>query len=106
MTNTPKLLGQGQLLASKSTLYTVPADTRAIIRTITLAHVAGGTQTINLYVKQSGGISRNVSRALLLTDEFAHEEDIGTLEPGDEIEGDATNAASVDYTIHGVEQTA
>lgn len=106
MTNTPKLLGEGQLLASKSTIYTVPADTRTIIRTITLAHVAGGTQTINLYVKTSGGTSRRVSRAVIETDEFAHEEDIGTLEPGDEIEADSTNAASTDYTIHGVEQTA
>lgn len=105
MANTPKLLAEGQLLASKGTLYTVPASTRTIIRTITLAHVAGGTQTINLYVKKSGGTSRRVSRAVIDTDEFAHEEDIGTLEPGDEIEGDSTNATSTDYTIHGVEQT-
>jgi hypothetical protein len=105
MTNTPKLLAEGQVPAIKGTLYTVPANTKAIIRTVTFANVAATTEIVNLYVKQSGGTSRRISRAQISINEFAHEEDIGTLEPGDEIEAYTTNATSVDYTVHGVEQT-
>ena len=105
MATTPKSLATGQVAAAKATIYTVPAATQAIIRTVSFVHVAGGTQTVQLYVKESGGTSRKFSRAVITTDEFAHEEDIGTLDPADELEAETTNAASVDYTIMGVEIT-
>ena len=105
MTSTPNLLGNGQVAAAKATIYTVPAATKAIIRTVTFNQVAGGTQTVVLYVKKSGGTSRVFSRAVLAANEFAHEEDIGTLGAGDEVEAETTNAASVDYTVMGVEVT-
>lgn len=104
MATTGKILANGQLPAAKGTLYTVPAATRAIIRNVTLAHVAGGIQTVVLYIKKSASTSRKIAQAKIDTGEFAHEEGIETLEAGDEIEGETTNAASVDYSIHGVEQ--
>lgn len=103
MATTPKILGDGQLAAVKTTIYTVPALTQAVIRTVSFSHVAGGAQTVLLYVKVAGGVSRVFSRADLATDEFAHEEDIGTLGPGDELEAETTDPTSVDYTIMGVE---
>jgi hypothetical protein len=45
------------------------------------------------------------SRAQLEVNEFAHEEDIGTLDAADELEAETTNAASVDFSVHGVEVT-
>ncbi len=105
MATTGKILANGQLPAAKATLYAVPALTRAIIRNVTLAWVANGTQTAILYVKKSGGTSRKVGQTMMMTDEFSHEEGIETLEAGDEIEGETTNAASVDFAILGVEQT-
>jgi hypothetical protein len=105
MATTPKILAEGQLPAAKGTLYTVPAATHAIIRTVTFNQVAGGSQTVILYIKKSGSTSRVFSRAVLGTSEFAHEEDIGTLDTGDIIEGETTNAASVDYAVMGVEVT-
>lgn len=104
MASTPKILANGQVAAVKTTIYTVPVGANAIIRTVTFVNVGGVTETIQLYVKPSGGTSRKFSRALLLADEFAHEEDIGTLEAGDELEAETTNAASVDFTVMGVDQ--
>lgn len=104
-TLTPKLLANGQVPAAVAALYTVPAATRAVIRTVAFTHVAGGLQTVQLYVRKSAGTRRKFSRAVLDTDEFAHEEDIGTLEAGDSIDAETTNAASVDYSVHGIEVT-
>jgi len=105
MPTTPKVLAEGQLAAVKATIYTCPAATQAIIRDIAFGNVGGVTENLNLYVKKSGSTSRLFSKAQLDMDEFAHEEDIGTLDAGDELEADTTNAASVDYSIMGVEVT-
>jgi hypothetical protein len=105
MPTTPLLLANGQVAAAKATIYTVPAATQAIIRTVSFAQVAGGTQVVILYVKKAAGTSRVFSRAQLEANEFAHEEEIGTLDAADELEAETTNAASVDYSIHGVEVT-
>jgi hypothetical protein len=102
-TTTPKVLAEGQLAAAKATIYTVPAGLQAIIRDVAFGNIGGLTENLNLYVKKSGSVSRLFSRAQLDLDEFAHEEDIGTLDAGDELEAETTNAASVDYSVHGVE---
>lgn len=106
MPTTPKSLATGQVAAAKATIYTVPAATQAIIRTVAFVQTGGvPTETVQLYVKESGGTSRKFSRAVIATNEFAHEEDIGTLEAGDELEAETTNAASVDFSVMGVEVT-
>ena len=105
MATTPTFLADGLVANTKTVIYTVPALTQAIIRTVAFSHVAGGIQTIIFYVKKSGGTSRVFSRAQLDTDEFAHEEDIGTLEAGDALEAETTDAASVDFSVMGVEVT-
>jgi len=102
-TTTPKLLADGQLAAAKATIYTVPVGLQAIIRNVAFGNVGGVTENLNLYVKKSGSVSRLFSRAQLDLDEFAHEEDIGTLNAGDELEAETTNATSVDFSVHGVE---
>lgn len=104
-TTAPKLLAEGQVTAAKGTIYTAPAGQQAIIRNVALGNVGGLTEQVVLYVKKSGSTSRLFSKAQLDADEFAHEEDIGTLDAGDEIEAETTNAASVDYSIMGVEVT-
>lgn len=104
-TTTPKVLAEGQVAAAKGTIYAVPAGQQAIIRTVAFGNVGGLTEMVILYVKKSGGTSKFFSRAQLDADEFAHEEEIGTLDAADELEAETTNATSVDYTIHGVEVT-
>lgn len=102
-TTTPKVLAEGQLAAAKATIYTVPVGLQAIIRNVAFGNVGGVTENLNLYVKKSGSTSRLFSKAQLDMDEFAHEEDIGTLDAGDELEAETTNATSVDFSVHGVE---
>lgn len=96
-----------QLPSSKGTLYTCPASTSAIVKLITLSNTGGAMNAVNLYKKGSAGTSKHligvntplgVGQAL----EFGG---VITLEAGDLIEGDATNANEVDYTLSLVERT-
>lgn len=100
MPTTPQILANGQLASSKATLFTATDNT--IIRLITAVHVAGGTQNVIFYLKKSAGTSRVIGRAQLAVDEFAVDDEIYTLQAGDVIEGQSTNATSVDYIITGV----
>ena len=106
-TFTIKSLADGQLAAAKVALYTVAANTQAIIKTITLVNTDTSTRTVNLYICVSGGTSRRIipkdmslgaAYCLIFDDEL-------TLEAADKIEGDASVARKVDYVINGVEET-
>ncbi len=98
-------LADGQLASSKGTLYTCPASTQAIIKTITLVNTSGGIVRVNLYFKASGGTSRRIIPKDLEIEAcgLAVMDDEQTLEAADIIEGDATSDTTVDYTISGVE---
>lgn len=103
-TSTPQILAEGQVAAVKGTIYAVPAGKQAIIRTVAFVQTGGvPSETVQLYVKKSGSTSRKFSRAQIATNEFAHEEDIGTLDAADELEAETTNATSVDFSVMGVE---
>lgn len=99
-----KALGDGQLAGSKATLYTVPGSTQAILRSITLVNTDGSSRTVNLYVNR-GGTSRRIDGkdASLGAGEARHVQVVITLEAGDLVEGDASAANVVDYTLNGVE---
>ena len=102
-----KELADGQLPNSKGTLYTTPASTQAIVQSIILVNTGSGANLVNLYKKASGGTSRRLitkdtsvaaGNALVVSVR-------PTLEAGGLIEGDATNATEVDFTINGVENS-
>jgi hypothetical protein len=105
MALTVKLLADGQLAASKTTIYTVPAATTTTVVTIVLVNTGAGDNSVNLYV--NNGTSRRIipKDTTLVTGNMLETDRPYTLEAGDLIEGDATNATEVDYTIHGVERT-
>ena len=100
---TAKVLAEGQLPAAKGTLYTVPASTKAYVRKIFLYNDGAAVETILIYLKPSS-TSRKVRRFVLAVDEGAEIADI-LLEAADLIEGETTNATSVNYVIEGVEET-
>lgn len=106
MAITIKTLADGQLAAAKATIYTCPASTTAIVRLITYVNT-GANVTVNLYVKPSGGTSRRIiPMAMVLLAGYLMEEDqVITLEAGDVLEGDASIATQVDFTVGGVERT-
>lgn len=99
-------LADGQLAAAKATLYTCPGATQTIIKTITYVNTDGSARDVNLYLKP-GATSRRIipidmelgaGYSLIFDDEL-------TLEAGDLIEGDASLANVVDYTINGIEES-
>ena len=103
-----KAMGDGQLANSKGTLYTTPSSTQAIIRLITLVNTGSGTNSVNLYLNLDASNSRRIisKDTQMLTGESLHVEGPFTLEAADLLEGDATNATEVDFTINGAEETA
>ncbi len=102
-----KALADGQLANTKSTLYTTPASTQAIVRSITLVNTDTSTRTVNLYLKRDGSNSRRIIPKDMSMDAgfMAVYDTTFTLEAGDLVEGDASAATVVDFTINGVENS-
>ena len=101
-----KNLANGQLPNAKGTLYTVPASTDTIVRSIVLVNTNTTAEAVNLYFCPNAGTSvRLIPKDLSLGIGYSLVFDVpvtmGTA--GDLIQGDATTAAKVDYTISGVE---
>ncbi len=105
MTVDIKSLADGQLAASKATLYTAPAATQAVANSITLVNTDSSARTVNLYFKASGGTSRRIipkDLSLAVGAEFTLNRSL-SLEAADILEGDASAATVVDFVISGVE---
>jgi len=101
-----KSLADGQLVAAKAILYTVPAAIAAILKTISYVNTDIAARDVNLYIKPSGGVSRRIipkDMELGIGYMMVYDDEL-TLEAGDVIEGDASAANVVDYSISGVEK--
>jgi len=66
-----KVLAQGQLPSTVGTLYTVPASTEAIVKTIHLANMTGGTVTARLNVKGTAAANAILPPISILAGGFA-----------------------------------
>ena len=102
------ILANGQLPNAKGTLYTVPALTTAYVKFVNGYNTGAGSETVVFYVKKAAGTSRVLGRAVLAADEqtrVVDKEETITLGAGDQIEGETTTAATVDYLITGVEES-
>lgn len=104
-----KSLADGRLANALAALYTVPGSTRAVITSIDIVSATAIAQTVQLYIRRSGGSVRRILNVngLQLDERIAVLDDGQTysLAAGDTIEGFTTTAASVDYTITGAEET-
>lgn len=107
MTFTARPLAQGQLPSSVDAIYTVPGEVAAYVKQVFLFNGNAATQTIDLWLN-TGGVSLHWRRLVLEQNESAdvleHGESL-QLESSDSIEAVTPTAASVDYTITGVEET-
>ena len=103
-----KSLADGQLAATKGTIYTTPSLTTAYVKWLSVHNTSGSTtETILVYVKRSGSSSRIIGRAVLLPNEHTRIISDGesiVLSAGDLIEAQTSNATTVDYVISGVEE--
>jgi hypothetical protein len=61
---TPAKLAQGAITGSTTTVYTVPASTRTMVKEIDICNTTGGALTVNVHLVPSGG-SAGTSNALL-----------------------------------------
>lgn len=97
-------LAEGQLAASKTTIYTVPASTKLIGGILRLFNTNTTQETVNVYFKTA--TSRQVMQVILDAlefFEFSFPRDV--LEASDLIEADTTTASKVDYWLSGVKVT-
>jgi hypothetical protein len=101
MTLEPSVLADGQLGASEATLYTVPANCTAYIKTIALSNRGAAANVVQLYIQHDGGASRRVYYKSLAATDTERVTDPITLEAGDLLRGEAGTAAEVDYAVFG-----
>lgn len=101
-----KNLANGQLANSKGTIYTVPAGTDTIVKSIILVNTNTTLEYVNLYFCAAGGTSRRIipkDYALPANQSVVFETLITMGTEADLIQGDTTTASKVDYVISGVE---
>lgn len=100
-----KALGEGQLAATTTAMYTVPASTQAVTKKLTLVNTAGTARSVNLYINSGGTNRRIIPKDLTLETNESLETGDFALEAADILLGDATvDGTSVDFTISGVEE--
>ncbi len=105
MAFTSASLADGQIAAADAAIYTVPALTKAYIKTVTIFSTHAATQTVILRIKRSGGTARKWKIFALDQNESGEAIESGSslqLSAGDEIRAETTNATSVDFLITGV----
>jgi hypothetical protein len=97
-----KLFNPTQLGTSASTLYTVPAGTKTLVKRLIAHNTDTSSRIITLYLVPSGGaagVSNQVAKETIPAEDYAVFDLDQVLEAGDTIQALA-DAASV-ITVHG-----
>ena len=102
MMSKPKILAALELATSDAAIYTVPANTKAAATAVVFFNRSGGTRTVHLQSKKSGGGTRKLQQYSINQNEGKDYLVVQFLEPADEIRAHA-DAASVDATVFGLE---
>jgi hypothetical protein len=105
MAFTAGTLADGQAATSLTTIYTVPASTKAYIKSWTIYNTNAATQTVGCYVKRSGSTARQYRQFSLDQNESADVLSPGTsiqLSTGDVLQMITTTATALDYMVTGV----
>ena len=110
-TITPKPLGQGQLGTGSTTIYTVPASTTGVVRTLTICNNDTVARTMQLCKVPNGGSLSDATAIIpagfvIEAGEVVEDDAVRTLAAGDSIRGLADVANKVTVTIDGAEETA
>lgn len=103
---TLKPLADGQLAATKGTLYTCPTGFRTKVNLIRIYNSDSSARLCRIYVKP-GSTSRVIFYQTVPANEFIVVSDMSTpiyLDDGDLLEGDAAAGNVVDYYIDGEEE--
>ena len=96
----------GQLPSSKGTLHTGKAGAQSYVEQMHLYNSGAGDNTVKLYVTRDGGSSRCILEVVMETlDRLEGDEVFTFLNPGELLEGEATNASEVNYDFNVREET-
>ena len=101
-------IADGQVAAAEAPIYTVPASTVAYVKQVAFYNTNALSQTLDLWIKKSGGTARKLRRFVMDQHESLDLLDSGeTLElsAGDAVEAATTTAGAVDFVVMGVEET-
>lgn len=101
MADTLKLLGKGTLTTSEATLYTVPASTTTIVKSIILCNKTDTDATVNL---KFAGTEIYVEHKVALKDTLCIQL-TSVLEATATIIGKASAADTINYYISGIDVT-
>ena len=104
MTLTAKQLADGQLASTQTTIYTTPASTTTYLKTVTLSNTGAAANTCQLWLLPSGGTARRLAYVTLQANETFTLDSPLVMDTADALQGQATSASEVDYTMHGVEE--
>ncbi len=98
---TPKLLAAGSFSTTTADLYTTPANTTALIKSITL----DAQNQFNLYIKPDGGSAIRIFRGETAGQVYQVETPF-VLNEGDKLQGVVDGVTGdIDYTVSGAEYT-
>ena len=108
MAFTEKKLVQNLLTNAVVTYYTVPASTKAVVKSITVTGLTASEETIELWLVPSGGSPDNTNILLASTPVVANGgvicwDGYVTLETGDTIQAKASALTALTLTVGGAE---
>jgi len=104
-----KRLGQGRLASSAATLYSPGSSTEAIIKTINISNNTGTARTVTLYHTSNSTTASDDDLILPVIEieagGFAEWDGTMCMAATEDIQGFASAATAISYTIWGVEIT-
>ena len=103
MAETYKKLGQGQLGRSVAVLYTVPADTSAIVKKIVLVNNDSEDLTVELNHDGDTEATRILPPITIDAGGWAEFDGSICMEAADTLQGKGEQATEITYTIYGLE---
>lgn len=107
-TFTGKSIADGQVGIAQAAIYTVPGGVIGFVKQVYCFNTNAAVQTLDFWIKRSGGTSRKFHTVTLEQNESVELLDQGEtieLSAGDAIEAQTTTASAVDYVVTGVEET-
>jgi len=96
-------LAQATVSDSAGVIYTVPPNTQTIIRTMVIINPTGGSCWVKIWTNGTADGNLILPQVTLGAGEWGDDDDAITLEAGDTIQAQAETAATITFTIHGVE---
>ncbi len=103
MADTFKMLYQGQLPATPTTLYTVPAATQTIVRHMRATNPNASNYTMRLWQNGSNASNEILPTATVLASGWAEFDGTILMFAADTLAGESDSAAKITLSIYGDE---